>query len=84
MKTHLGDGDLHTKRLLAEVPAKEPQTYIHPVMGVPEHVYFEEDLRAFLEPTFSIEKVYRSHKHVSRGRARKRRTITVYARKPEF
>ncbi|HMA77526.1 MAG TPA: class I SAM-dependent methyltransferase [Candidatus Paceibacterota bacterium] len=84
MKTHLGDGDLHTKRLLAEAPAKEPQTYIHPVMGVPEHVYFEADLRDFLEPDFTIEKVYRSHKHISRGRARKRRTITVYARKPEF
>lgn len=84
MKTHLGDGDLHTKRLLAEAPAKEAQTYIHPVMGVPEYVYFEEDLRKFLEPELTIEKVYRSHKHISRGRARKRRTITVYARKPQF
>lgn len=84
MKTHLGDGDLHTKRLLAEAPAKEAQTYIHPVMGVPEYVYFEADLQAFLEPPFTIEKVYRSHKHISRGRARKRRTITVYARKPEW
>lgn len=82
MKTHLGDGDLHTKRLLADVPAKEPQTYIHPVMGVPEYVYFEKDLEAFLEPHFEIMKVYRSHKHVSRGQARKRRTIAVYARKP--
>jgi SAM-dependent methyltransferase len=84
MKTHLGDGDLHTKRLLAEVPAKEPQTYIHPVMGVPEYVYFEADLMTFLETRFEIEKLYRSHKHISRGRARKRRTITVYARKPEW
>lgn len=82
MKTHLGDGDLHTKRLLAQVPAKEPNTYIHPVMGVPEHVYFETALEEFLEPDFDICKVYRSHKHISRGRARKRRTITVYARKP--
>lgn len=84
MKTHLGDGDLHTKRLLAEAPAKEANTYIHPVMGVPEYVYYEADLRDFLEPAFSIEKVYRSHKHVHRGRARKRRTVTVYARKPEW
>ncbi|MAZ30398.1 hypothetical protein CL655_03930 [bacterium] len=84
MKTHLADGDLHTKRLLEEVPAKEANTYIHPVMGVPEHVYFEADLRDFLEPEFTIKKIYRSHKHVSRGRARKRRTITLYAQKPEW
>lgn len=82
MKTHLGDGDLHSKRLLAEAPAKEANTYIHPIMGVPEYVYYEADLHNFLEPHFSIEKVYRSHKHVHRGRARKRRTVTVYARKP--
>lgn len=82
MKTHLGDGDLHTKRLLAEAPANAPHTYIHPVMGVPEYVYYEADLRAFLEPYFTIEQVYRSHKHVRRGHARKRRTIAVYARKP--
>ena len=82
MKTHLADGDLHTKRLLAERPAKEPGSYIHPVMGVPEHVYREEELIAFLEEAFEIKKIYRSHKHVLRGKARKRRTIAVYAQKP--
>ena len=81
MKTFLGDDDLHTKRLLKEQPGPEPQTYIHPVIGVPEYVYFEEDLRTFLEPHFDIIKVYRSHKHKLRGKARKRRTITVYAQK---
>ncbi len=84
MKTHLKDGDLHSRRLLAEAPAREEGTYIHPVMGVPEHVYGEEELLTFLGEQFTIEKVYRSHKHVSRGRARKRRTISVYARKAEF
>lgn len=82
LKTHLGDGDLHTKRLFAEAPGKEKHTYIHPVMGVPEHVYFEDELMEFLEPHFEIKKVYRSHKHISHGRARKRRTISVYAQKP--
>ncbi len=80
MKTFLGDDDLHTKRLLKEQPGPEPQTYIHPIIGVPEYVYFEEDLRAFLEPYFEIVKIYRSHKHKLRGKARKRRTITVYAK----
>lgn len=80
MKTHLADGDAHTARLLREAPAAEPNAYIHPLMGVSEYVYSEATLREYLEPAFTIEKVYRSHKHTLRGRARKRRTITVYAR----
>lgn len=84
MKTHLRDDDLHSARLLKEFPAKETGSYIHPVMKVSEHVYFEEELIAFLEARFTVHKVYRSHKHKSQGRARKRRTISVYAQKPLF
>lgn len=84
MKTHLADGDLHTKRLLEEAPAPEAGAYIHPIMGVPEYVYSEAALTAYLEPAFTIEKIYRSHKHLRHGRARKRRTITVYSRKPQW
>ncbi len=82
MKTHLLDGDLHSKRLLETVPAKEAGSYIHPVMGVPEHVYGEKELVEFLGEKFDIQKIYRSHKHISHGKARKRRTITIYAQKP--
>lgn len=81
MKTFLKDGDLHTERLLKEHPGKEPGSYIHPVMGVAEYVYSEEELLAFLGEKFLIRKVFRSHRHVSRGKARKRRTIVVYAEK---
>lgn len=81
MKTFLGDGDLHTKRLLETAPGKEPGTYIHPVIGVPEYVYFEEILIPFLAERFIVHKIYRSHKHISRGKARKRRTISVYLEK---
>ena len=84
MKTHLANGDLHTRRLLKEVPAKEAGSYIHPVMGVAEHVYTEEELTEFIGTKFEIKKIYRSHKHVLRGKARKRRTISVYAQKPLF
>lgn len=84
MKTFLLDGDLHSKRLLADYPAKEPNTYIHPVIGVAEHVYSEEELVAFLGERFLIHKIYRSHKHVAKGRARKRRTISVYAQKDPY
>ena len=85
MKTHLGDGDLHTKRLLKDHPTKTPNTYRHPILGVPEYVYFEDNLKAFLEPPFTIEKIHRSHRHIARGGgAGKRRTITVYAKKSEW
>ncbi len=81
MKTFLADGDLHTRRLLKDAPATEENTYIHPVIGVPEYVYTEEALTEFLGEKFIIHKIYRSHKHVLRGKARKRRTISIYAEK---
>ncbi|MDC1205617.1 class I SAM-dependent methyltransferase [Candidatus Pacebacteria bacterium] len=84
VKTFLRDGDLHTGRLLKEFPTKEEGTYKHPVMGMDEHVYYEEDLIKFLEERFVIHKVYRSHKHISRGKARKRRTISIYAERNPF
>ncbi len=84
MKTFLLDGDLHSKRLLEENPADEKHSYIHPVIGVQEHVYSEEELTSFLEEKFIILKTYASHKHVSKGKARKRRTIAVYAQKDPY
>lgn len=81
MKTFLADGDLHTRRLLKDAPAPEENAYIHPVIGVPEYVYSEEVLTTFLAEKFIIHKIYRSHKHVLRGRARKRRTISLYVEK---
>lgn len=84
MKTFLKDGDLHTKRLIEERPGTEEGSYIHPVMGVAEFVYSEEELVNFLSERFIISKIYRSHKHSFRGQARKRRTITIYAEKDRF
>ena len=84
MKTFLKDSDLHTKRLLKESPGKETGSYIHPVMGVAEYVYSEEELTNFLSEKFIIHKIYRSHKHAFKGRARKRRTITIYAEKDRY
>ncbi|HEY0964506.1 MAG TPA: methyltransferase domain-containing protein [Candidatus Paceibacterota bacterium] len=79
MKTFLKDEDLHTARLLKDHPGEEPGSYIHPVMGVAEYVYSEEELTAFLGEKFLIRKIYRSHRH--KGRAAKRRTISIYAEK---
>ena len=82
LKTFLRDKDQHTERLLREHPGPEAGTYIHPVMGVPEYAAYESELRDFLAPRFIIHRVYRSHKHQFRGRARKRRTISIYAERP--
>jgi SAM-dependent methyltransferase len=84
MKTFLKDDDLHTKRLLKEHPGTEEGAYVHPVMGVSEYVYSEEELVEFLSGHFIIHKIYRSHKHAFRGQARKRRTITIYAEKDPY
>jgi len=81
MKTFLKDKDLHTARLIKEQPGPEEGSYIHPVMGVAEYVYSEEELVNFLSEKFIVRKIYRSHKHAFKGRARKRRTISIYAEK---
>ncbi len=81
MKTFLKDKDLHTARLIKNFPGKEDGTYIHPVMGIQEYVYSEKELMEFLQEKFIIRKVHRSHKHIKKGKAYKRRTIVVYAEK---
>lgn len=81
-KTFLADEDINVARLLREHPADEPGSYIHPRMGVLEHVYTEPELYAFFEPEFTIHKVDRSHKHINaQGGANKRRTVSVYMQK---
>ena len=84
MKTFLKDDDIHTRRLIQERPGTEEDSYIHPVIGVQEHVYSEASLIAFLEEKFIVHKTYASHKHKSKGKARKRRTISVYAQKSAY
>jgi len=81
MKTFLKDKDLHTARLISENPGTEEGSYIHPVMGVAEYVYSEEELVDFLSEKFIVRKIYRSHRHTSGGKAFKRRTISIYAEK---
>ncbi len=81
-KSFLAEGDLHAERLLREHPGKEAHTYIHPKIGAQEYVWTEERLREFWGGTFAIRKIYKSHKHMARGRAFRRRTITAYLEKP--
>ena len=80
-KTFLLDEDMHAARLLKSHPGNEPGTYIHPKMNVPEHVSTEEEIRERFDKYFFIHKIYKSHRHLIRGRANKRRSICVYAQK---
>lgn len=81
-KSFLAEKDLHVRRLLKENPAEEKDTYVHPALGVTEHVWTEVSLREFMEPYLVLHKVERSHKHMRDGKAFKRRTIVAYFQKP--
>ena len=83
LKTFLRDEDRHAERLLKEYPANEEGSYIHPQIGLAEHVFKGDELSKELEAFFAIQKIKKSHGHLSRGHARKRRSMSVYAKKRE-
>lgn len=77
-KTFLLEEDLHAKRLLRENPSGEKGSYIHPQIGVQEHVWTIQEIEDFFSPYFDIHKIEKSHKHILHGKAHKRRSVTVY------
>ena len=77
LKTFLRDEDTHAARLLREHPAEESGSYIHPEIGVSEHVFTEEEIGAALGAHFTVHKILKSHRH----REGKRRSISLYAQK---
>jgi SAM-dependent methyltransferase len=80
-KSFLADEDLNVKRLLRDNPADEENAYIHPKLGVYEYVWTEDALHDFFTPDFEIHKLHKSHKHLRRGKAGKRRTLSAYMQK---
>lgn len=78
-KTFLREGDTHAERLLKENPAGEEGSYIHPRIGVAEHVFTEQEIEELLGEHFYIHKITKSHGHLRN--AAKRRSISVYAQK---
>lgn len=80
-KTFLLDEDKRAERLLRESPAEEKGSYIHPKIGVAEHVFTEDEVKEFLEDLFVVYKIRKSHRHLAHGRASKRRSISVFAQK---
>ena len=81
LKTFLLDEDRNAHRLLRDNPGKEAGSYIHPLIGVPEYVFSEEDIVALVEKNFTIHKVLKSHRHLVKGSPAKRRSISIYAQK---
>ncbi len=81
-KTFLLDEDTHAKRMIEENPADEENTYIHPKIGVAEHVSTQDEIEELYGKFFTIHKVHKSHRH--RGKGAKRRSITLYMQKAEF
>lgn len=82
LKTFLLDEDRNARRMIKENPSGETNTYIHPEIGVAEHVATEEELESLYGEKFEIKKIERSHRH--KGRYAKRRSITLYIEKPAF
>jgi SAM-dependent methyltransferase len=80
-KSFLADEDIHTKRLLKENAADEEGAYIHPEIGVYEYTWTEDGAREFFEPYFEIHKITKSHRHIIKGKAGKRRTLSMYLQK---
>lgn len=83
LKSLLLDDDSHAKQMIKEFGenAGEPNSYIHPTIGIFEHVPTEEELVKFYEEDFFIDKMERSFAHRINGRANKRRYIVMYLRK---
>jgi len=81
LKTFLLDEDRNAKRLLRDNPGEEEGSYIHPLIGVAEYVFSEEDIIALVEKNFTIHKVLKSHRHLVKGAPAKRRSISIYAQK---
>lgn len=80
-KTFLLDEDIHAKRLIRENPAQESGSYIHPEIGLAEHVFTEEEITKVLGENFTIHKITKSHRHKAHGQAGKRRSMSIYAQK---
>jgi ubiquinone/menaquinone biosynthesis C-methylase UbiE len=81
-KTFLLDEDRHAHRMIRENPAGETNSYIHPEIGVAEHVATEDEIETLYGAKFEIKKIERSHRHT--GKFAKRRSITLYLQKPLF
>jgi SAM-dependent methyltransferase len=82
-KTFLLDGDRNAREMMERKPGDEPYSYVHPRIGHTEYALPESEIiREIEEHGWEIHKISKSHKHVRKGQAAKRRNIALYLRKP--
>lgn len=82
-KSFLLEEDRNAQELLREHPGPEEGMYLHPRIKVAEYVWPNvEEVEAFFEDQFTIHKIDKSFKHVTRaGKPWKRRSVVAYLEK---
>jgi ubiquinone/menaquinone biosynthesis C-methylase UbiE len=80
-KSFYAEGDIHAKELIEKSGAGEKNAYIHPKMKVYEYVWSDEAIRESFDREFILQYKEASHRHMSRGKPNKRRSIVCYFEK---
>jgi SAM-dependent methyltransferase len=85
LKSFLRTGDVHSRKLLKS--KKQPKdleegSYMHPLIGVAEHTWTEQEVEEFWGEKFEIHKFDKSFGHLKKGRPGKRRYFVTYLQKP--
>lgn len=82
IKTFVREGDQNAKRLLSEFPGTEESSYIHPDLGIEEHVFSEPALKDFFSGAFDIISYEKEEGYQRWGnQSYKRKYGLVYLRK---
>lgn len=73
------EGDSHAKELVRRFPGPDPDTYVHPDLGVVEKVFSRESFRAVYGPAFVIRELERTQHYAEvAGRTYKRSYWVAY------
>ena len=76
------DGDAHAKNLVSRFPGSDPDTYIHPDLGITEKVFTNESFRETYGALFDIVQLEKtSHYTTVAGRKYKRNFWVAYLRR---
>ena len=82
-KTFLLDGDINAKEMIRKQPGHEPNSYVHHRIGHTEYMLNLDQIISEIESQgWIIHKISKSHKHIKKGQAGKRRTVSFYIQKP--
>jgi SAM-dependent methyltransferase len=82
IKTFLREGDEHAKRMIREHPGGEEGSYIHPMIGIFEHTWTENEFVDFWGNDFNVRLLHKSHGYQRwGGQPYKRRYMVAYLQK---